>query len=109
MCEISSLSPCVIDGFPLHYFSASTPIITISDTQDISNANLNMETEKTLPTKRKEKSDGLTMPPSSKICKFNYIQPNFQIDFASRFNVFSQDTAKTLTTLTRIVQLSKIP
>ncbi|GFY49050.1 hypothetical protein TNIN_440951 [Trichonephila inaurata madagascariensis] len=66
-----------------------TLIIMISDTQDNSNGNFNMETEKSLPTKRKEKSDGFTTPPSKKISKFNDIQPNFQIDLANKFNVLS--------------------
>ncbi|GFW35034.1 hypothetical protein TNCV_5066001 [Trichonephila clavipes] len=96
--EFSSLSPCVIDGCPHHDFPTSTPIITISDTQDNSNDNFNMETEKSLPTKRKEKSDGFTTPPSSKISKLNDIQPNFQIELANRFNVLSQETAENLTT-----------
>ncbi|GFS37385.1 hypothetical protein TNIN_240311 [Trichonephila inaurata madagascariensis] len=96
--EFSSLSPCIINGCHHHDFSASTPIITISDTKDNSNDNFNMKTEKSLPTKRKEKSDDFTTPPSSKICKFKDIQPNFQIEFANRFNVLSQEAAENLTT-----------
>ncbi|GFY67960.1 hypothetical protein TNIN_305431 [Trichonephila inaurata madagascariensis] len=52
--EYSSLSPCVIDGCPHHDLPASTPIITISNTQDNSN-DFTMETENSHPTKRKEK------------------------------------------------------
>ncbi|GFY75917.1 retrovirus-related Pol polyprotein from transposon 17.6 [Trichonephila inaurata madagascariensis] len=85
--EYSSLSPCVIDGCPHHDFPTSTPIITISDTQDNSNGFI-METENSHPTKRKEKRT----PPSSKISKFNDIQPNFQIELASKFNTLSQET-----------------
>ncbi|GFS38995.1 hypothetical protein TNIN_404091 [Trichonephila inaurata madagascariensis] len=88
--EYSSLSPCVIDGCPHHDFPASIPIITISDTQDNSNDFI-METENSHPTKRKENSDGFTTPPSSKISKFNDIQPNFQIDLANKFNILSQE------------------
>ncbi|GFT31522.1 hypothetical protein TNCV_609211 [Trichonephila clavipes] len=50
------------------------------------------------PTKRKEKSDDFTTSPSSKISKFNDIQPNFQIELANRFNVLSQETAENLPT-----------
>ncbi|GFY71114.1 hypothetical protein TNIN_366911 [Trichonephila inaurata madagascariensis] len=53
-----------------------------------------METENSHPTKRKEKSDGFTTPPSSKISKFNDVQPNFQIDLANKFNTLSQETAE---------------
>ncbi|GFY79745.1 hypothetical protein TNIN_12351 [Trichonephila inaurata madagascariensis] len=91
--EYSSLSPCVIDGCPHHDFHASTPIITISDTQDISN-DFYMETENSHPSERKEKFDGFTTPPSSKISKFNDIQPNFQINLAKKFNILSQETAE---------------
>ncbi|GFY58599.1 hypothetical protein TNIN_487371 [Trichonephila inaurata madagascariensis] len=99
-CEFSSLSlsPCVIDGCPHHDIPASIPIINISGTQDNSNDNFIMKTEKSLTTKRKEKSDGLITPPSSKISKFNDIQPNFQIELANKFNVLSQETAENLTT-----------
>ncbi|GFS40295.1 hypothetical protein TNIN_357101 [Trichonephila inaurata madagascariensis] len=99
-----SLSPFLgIDGCPHHDFPASTPIITISDTQDNSNDFI-METKNSHPTKRKEKSDGFTRPPSRKISKFNDIQPNFQIDLANKFNTLSQETAEN--NLTRLVQLS---
>ncbi|GFY74148.1 hypothetical protein TNIN_60591 [Trichonephila inaurata madagascariensis] len=91
--EYSSLSPCVIDGCPHHDLPASTPITTISDTQDNSNDFI-METENSHPIKRKEKSDGFTTPPSSKISKFNDAQPNFQIDLANKFNTLSQETAE---------------
>ncbi|GFS47484.1 hypothetical protein TNIN_189651 [Trichonephila inaurata madagascariensis] len=91
--EYNSLSPCVIDGCPHHYFPASTPIITISDTPDNSNDFI-METENSHPTKCKEKSDGLLKPPSSKISNFNDIQPNFRIDLANKFNILSQETAE---------------
>ncbi|GFY56215.1 hypothetical protein TNIN_51311 [Trichonephila inaurata madagascariensis] len=90
--EYSSLSPCVIDGCPHHDLPASTPITTISDTHD--NNDFIMETENSHPTKRKEKSDGFTTPPSSKISKFNNAQPNFQIDLANKFNTLSQETAE---------------
>ncbi|GFY67338.1 uncharacterized protein TNIN_162681 [Trichonephila inaurata madagascariensis] len=91
--EYSSLSPCVIDGCPHHDLPASTPIITILDTQNNSNDFI-MEIENSHPTKRKEKSDGFTTPPSSKISKFNDVQPNFQIDLANKFNTLSQETAE---------------
>ncbi|GFY70924.1 hypothetical protein TNIN_260741 [Trichonephila inaurata madagascariensis] len=96
--EYSSLSPCAIDGYPHIDFPASTPIITISDTQDNSNDDFIMEIENSLPTKRKEKSDGFTTPPSIKISKFNDIQPNFQIELANKFNILTQETAENLTT-----------
>ncbi|GFY40625.1 hypothetical protein TNIN_359511, partial [Trichonephila inaurata madagascariensis] len=53
-----------------------------------------METENSHTTKRKEKSDGFTTPPSSKISKLNNVQPNFQIDLANKFNTLSQETAE---------------
>ncbi|GFY60424.1 hypothetical protein TNIN_380011 [Trichonephila inaurata madagascariensis] len=96
--DFSSLSPSIIDGCPHHDFLASTPITTISDTQNNSNDNFNMETKDSLPNKHKEKSDRFTTHPSSKISKFNDIQPNFQIKLANRLNVLSQETAENLTT-----------
>ncbi|GFY46535.1 hypothetical protein TNIN_407451 [Trichonephila inaurata madagascariensis] len=92
--EYSSLSPWAIDGCPHHDFPASTPITTISDTQDNSNGFI-MDTENSHPTKRKENSDGFTTPPSCKISKFNDIQLNFRIDLANKFNIFlSRETTE---------------
>ncbi|GFY38121.1 hypothetical protein TNIN_80611 [Trichonephila inaurata madagascariensis] len=53
-----------------------------------------METENSHPTKRKEKSDGFTTPPSRKISKFNDVQPNFQIDLTNKCNTLSRETAE---------------
>ncbi|GFX54326.1 hypothetical protein TNCV_3824251 [Trichonephila clavipes] len=80
--EFSSLSPCNINGCP-HY-----------GTENNCNNYINMETEKYLPSEH----EGFTMPPSSKISKFNDNQPNFQIQLANRFNVLSQELAENLTT-----------
>ncbi|GFS71060.1 hypothetical protein TNCV_1585301 [Trichonephila clavipes] len=105
--EFSCLSPCMINGCPHHDFSASTPITTISDNN--SNDNLNMETEKSLPTKRKEKSDDFTTPPSSKISKFNDIQPtSFKLSLQIDLMFYLRKQQKT-SLLTRLVQLSKTP
>ncbi|GFW70908.1 PRE_C2HC domain-containing protein [Trichonephila clavipes] len=59
-----------------------------------------METGKSLSTKRKEKSDGFTNPPHSKVSKINdiYNQLNFQIELANKFSVLSQETAENFAT-----------
>ncbi|GFX55633.1 hypothetical protein TNCV_269211 [Trichonephila clavipes] len=84
LCEGALLQPLRV------HRSASS-----DDTENNCSYNFNLETEKSLPTKRKEKSDGFTTPPSSKISKFNDIQPNFQIELANRFKVLSQERQKT--------------
>ncbi|GFS56484.1 hypothetical protein TNIN_349441 [Trichonephila inaurata madagascariensis] len=59
-----------------------------------------METEKSLATKRKEKYDGFTTTPLSKVSKINEKdnQLNFQIELANKFTVLSQETAENPTT-----------
>ncbi|GFS64731.1 hypothetical protein TNIN_82551 [Trichonephila inaurata madagascariensis] len=104
--EYSSFFPCVIDGCPHHDLPASTPITTISNTQDNSNDFI-METENSHPTKRKEKSDGFTIPPSNKISKLNNVHPNFQIDLAKTLILYLRKQQKTISLPTELVQLSR--
>ncbi|GFV03915.1 hypothetical protein TNCV_4227221 [Trichonephila clavipes] len=96
--EFSSFSPCSINGCPHQDYPSSTPSIMILDNvnnENNCNNDINMETEKSLPTKSKEKSNGFIMPPHSKVSKINDIdnQSNFQIELVNKFSVLSQETA----------------
>ncbi|GFW14294.1 hypothetical protein TNCV_1365491 [Trichonephila clavipes] len=67
--EFSSVVPCTINGCPHHDYPSNNPSIMILDNvnnENNCNNDINMETEKSLPTKRKEKSDGFTTPSHTK-------------------------------------------
>ncbi|GFY59432.1 putative RNA-directed DNA polymerase from transposon X-element [Trichonephila inaurata madagascariensis] len=101
LSEYSSFSPCVIDGCPHHDFPASTPVITISDTQDNSNDFI-MENENSHPTKRKEKSDGLLRLLLAKLVNLMTFNQSFKLILQTNLILYLRKRQKTISLLTRV-------